>query len=578
MKTKDRAIAWLLLVSKFGMRRLQQEAARRLMSLADAARDARNWELAGAQYARVVELIPLDAAAWMQYGHALKEGGAVVEAIEAYRRALLITPHDFDAHLQLGHGLKILGRVDDAIAAYGTVLRLAPSNRDAKAELAALGVDPAFDVIRHFLLRLAPAHSSVEGGSREARTICEVTDLVDYFLVNDRPSGIQRVQIELVRAVQSDSPRKLRFTCFRDQTEDWIEIGEGLLALIVLFLSVGDAALPSDIETVRRFVQAEQVKAQPFRFRAGDALVTLGATWAHPRHLFAVRMLKEQCGLRYLPLLYDLAPLFAAEYCPIDRQEKFKSWLSSALRLADSWICASHSTARELTQAAQNFAMSLPQFYVVPLDGRHSVERMGGLEEDASKLRPFNLFPGQYVVLVSTIEPRKNHVAAFNAWRSLLEKTSLESMPKLVCVGKLGWMFQDVTRWLECHPTISSHIVMISSASDMILDTLYRHCVCSLYPSRYEGWGLPVTESLCHGKIPVCAETTSLPEAGGKFAMYFDPDQELSLEAALERVIFDASFRQDRELTIRACFQPREWRAIAQDFVRIATGRASTAH
>ena len=119
--------------------------------------------------------------------------------------------------------------------------------------------------IRHFLLRLAPAHSSVEGGSREARTICEVTDIVDYFLVNDRPSGIQRVQIELIRAVQSDSPKNLRFTCFRDQTEDWIEIGEGLLALIVLFLSAGDAALPSDIETVRRFVQAEQAKAQPFQ-------------------------------------------------------------------------------------------------------------------------------------------------------------------------------------------------------------------------------------------------------------------------------------------------------------------------
>ena len=188
----------------------------------------------------------------------------------------------------------------------------------------------------------------------------------------------------------------------------------------------------------------------------------------------------------------------------------------------------------------------------------------------------FNLSAGQYVVLVSTIEPRKNHVAAFDAWRSLIEKTTRRiAMPKLVCVGKLGWMFQDVVHWLECHPTISSHIVMISSASDMILDALYRHCVCSLYPSRYEGWGLPITKSLCHSKIPICAETTSLPEAGGKFAVYFDPGQEFSLEAALERVIFDVEFRRSRENQIHAQFHAREWRSIAQDIVEIAAGSAS---
>ena len=89
MKTKNRAIAWLLLLGKFGIRRLRQEAARRLMAMADAARDARNWQLASVQYERVVDLTPFNAAAWMQYGHALKESGDVVGAIEAYNALCL---------------------------------------------------------------------------------------------------------------------------------------------------------------------------------------------------------------------------------------------------------------------------------------------------------------------------------------------------------------------------------------------------------------------------------------------------------------------------------------------------------
>ena len=169
-----------------------------------------------------------------------------------------------------------------------------------KIELIALGDASAFEANGHSPRNNA-AHDSIEGGNREApKTICEVADLVDYFLVNDRPSGIQRVQIELIRAVQSDPSKNLRFICFRDRTEDWVEIGEGVLALIIPFCRWGTRHC---LQTSRPFADLSKrsSKGTPFQFRAGDIPCDFGATWAHASHLFAIDQLKEQRGLRYLP-------------------------------------------------------------------------------------------------------------------------------------------------------------------------------------------------------------------------------------------------------------------------------------
>jgi hypothetical protein len=98
--------------------------------------------------------------------------------------------------------------------------------------------------------------------------------------------------------------------------------------------------------------------------------------------------------------------------------------------------------------------------------------------------------------------------------------------------------------------------------SDPDLANLYKGSAFTLYPSSYEGWGLPVTESLCYGKAALLSDSSSLPEAGGDFADYFKLGDAEGLLAALERLMFDTDYRQQREKRIAEEFKPRPWREL----------------
>jgi len=162
---------------------------------------------------------------------------------------------------------------------------------------------------------------------------------------------------------------------------------------------------------------------------------------------------------------------------------------------------------------------------------------------------------------------RKNHYLVFQAWSWLLERHGRGDVPTLVCVGKRGWMFEQAQRFLEARPDIENHIVRLSDISDAELASLYQACLFTVYPSLYEGWGLPVTESLCHGKACLTADHSSLPEAGGRFADYYNGNSLKSFVDQTQRLIFDVDYRQAREHLIDTEFKPRSWHAVLSGLV-----------
>src|SRR5947209_3108670 len=84
------------------------------ITLADKARDSRDWPVAARYYRQELEQRPINPAIWVQYGHALKESGNRAEAENAYRKSLDLDPNVPDTHLQLGHVLKIQGKRSEA--------------------------------------------------------------------------------------------------------------------------------------------------------------------------------------------------------------------------------------------------------------------------------------------------------------------------------------------------------------------------------------------------------------------------------------------------------------------------------
>src|SRR6202023_516787 len=109
------------------------------LSLADRARDLRDWQSAARYYRQALEEQPDHPAIWVQYGHALKESGNRLEAENAYRKSIELDGDVADTHLQLGHVLKIQGRRIEASAAYLRALVLDPALDHASFELRNLG-------------------------------------------------------------------------------------------------------------------------------------------------------------------------------------------------------------------------------------------------------------------------------------------------------------------------------------------------------------------------------------------------------------------------------------------------------
>src|SRR5262249_24508895 len=155
------------------------------------------------------------------------------------------------------------------------------------------------------------------------------------------------------------------------------------------------------------------------------------------------------------------------------------------------------------------------------------------------------------------------------AWLELIRKHGRGKVPKLVCVGKRGWLDEGVHAKLAAHEDLRDRVVILSGLSDAEVGRLYRGCLFTLYPSTFEGWGLPVTESLCYGKVPVTSDGSSLPEAGGPFAVYFQAESAAQLTEAVHRMIFDTDHRARLEARIAEDFRPRTWAQIADQVVTL---------
>jgi len=180
-----------------------------------------------------------------------------------------------------------------------------------------------------------------------------------------------------------------------------------------------------------------------------------------------------------------------------------------------------------------------------------------------------------FVLCVGTLEVRKNGAALLQAWR-LLGRRLGERLPRLVFAGKQGWLIHEFKATLANDPELAQRVCIVESPSDQDLAFLYQRCLFTAYPSRYEGWGLPVGEAAWFGKYVISSNATSLPEVCGDLIDYFDPADPAALCTLLERAITDPAYVRAKEDTI-ARSPMRLWSDVADDIHRLIVMRDDAA-
>ncbi|MFH1738968.1 MAG: glycosyltransferase family 1 protein [bacterium] len=233
--------------------------------------------------------------------------------------------------------------------------------------------------------------------------------------------------------------------------------------------------------------------------------------------------------------VHDLGFLRFPGIQPAKYRWYWQAALRRAVRVADSLIAVSHSTARD---AIELLGADLERITVIheAVDPFFLDEPTP--EEESRILTRLNLEPG-YILAVGTLEPRKNYETVFQVLERLrAHRPAL----RLVIVGAAGWLCEEVVRTIRSN---SDHIQWLDAADNHTLRALYRNASIFLFPSLYEGFGLPVLEAMACGTPVVTSDAGSLPEIGGGAAIHVpacDPDK---ISEAVLNLLDNENLRED---------------------------------
>lgn len=546
-----------------------------LLRVADSWRDMREWREAARAYEGFLRLCPEDWGIMVQLGHCRKEAGELDAALAAYRDAERFAPDDADLQLQIGHALKLAGELEAAMAAYEAALARDPGFAPAQVE---------FEQMRQLLeeRRIAEQASLAAEAAARLALVFDVTDVIDYFQHKRTPTGIQRVQLGIVGRLAAEvglTAQDVTLACFSGSDGQWRALpAEAFSMLATLSGSGSSTADPAWTGAVER-ANALLAAAPALVFPPGACLVNLGNSFGFPEYFRGVRNLQRLYGVRYIPFIHDCVPLLVPEHCQEQMVLDYARWFGGVAAHAHAFLCNSESTRRDATGLMNRLVpgLELPSA-VIRLDARFR-EDDGDLTARAAEQAALAdigaLRPGEeFALFVSTIESRKNHQLVFSAWLQLLRRHGRFSVPRLVCVGKPGWHAEGAMNLLAQSADLRRHVLLLSDISDQALAGLYAAAAFTVYNSHYEGWGLPVTESLSYGKVPVIPDHSALPEAGGRGAVYFTAGNEPDLVEKLERVIFDRAFRAEKEAIIATGEGLRGWEALKEQVLAEASGLA----
>ncbi len=170
-----------------------------------------------------------------------------------------------------------------------------------------------------------------------------------------------------------------------------------------------------------------------------------------------------------------------------------------------------------------------------------------------------------YLLFVSTIEPRKNLVNLIKAFNLLKGEGKIEH--NLVLIGKKGWSYTSIFAEIERSPW-RSHIFHLDYLPNGWVQEFYRRADVFLYPSHYEGFGLPVLEAMTFGLPVVTSNTSSLPEVAGQAALYADPLSPEAIATQVLRILSDDGLRQTLVQRGYEQVQQFSWEKTAEETLR----------
>jgi glycosyltransferase involved in cell wall biosynthesis len=238
--------------------------------------------------------------------------------------------------------------------------------------------------------------------------------------------------------------------------------------------------------------------------------------------------------------IYDLIPILMPHYFNRGNKENFQKIIHS-INLEKDWvICISESTKRDFCKIT---GMPAERVFVTPLAASSKFYPQADRTRIGMTYKKYGIPPGRHILGLSTLEPRKNNAHLIKCFYKLISEYPLEDV-YLVLVGAKGWLYDEIFQTIKSTSKLQNKVIFPGYIDDEDLSSIYSGATLFVYPSIYEGFGLPPLEAMQCGLPVITSNTSSLPEVVGDAGIMVDPKDEDALCQAMLALLNDPSLRE----------------------------------
>ncbi|WP_026871974.1 glycosyltransferase family 4 protein [Inquilinus limosus] len=416
-----------------------------------------------------------------------------------------------------------------------------------------------------------------------SRIFCDMTTILAHARKHATVTGIQRVVLRVVgHLVAMHGPDAVRGIAWHPKLRRVVEIDLSFIGPDYRFEArrgdfLREMALPDDaggrkqgllgrLESRRRRLRwgalggaaGHEGRLREPSLQPDDGILVLAPNFRNEPYI-AYLASRKAVGNRVFQMIHDVIPLLKPWLAKPGHDVEFRKFLERAADYVSGFLCVSDQTEADLRRVMPAAGGAIPT-RVVPL----AHEFMGEVEDGtpiAHSIRALAEHP--FVLCVGTIEVRKNTLALCKVWAQLRQDIGV-GLPRLVLAGQRGWLTEDVFDLLRATGNLGGYVAVAERPSDAELAFLYRNCRFTVFPSLYEGWGLPIGESLWFGKLCITSKTSSMPQVGGDLAEYVDPHDLEDMRRVIGRAVGEGGYIEGREQAIKQT-QLRRWRDVGED-------------
>ena len=290
----------------------------------------------------------------------------------------------------------------------------------------------------------------------------------------------------------------------------------------------------------------------------------IDSAWNAPLKRAGLYPKLKQNGFLIFNLLYDLVPVVNPQYAHAQTVSNFKPFLKAIYQHSDLVFFDSLSANNDFIEQQKLTNTNHIPTRVVGLGSDFIKNKEPLIDSKLNKLAN-----KKYILFVGTIEPRKSQYSMLKAFNVLAEK---DPDLNLVFIGRQGWNVEGFIKTLNSHPLKDKRLFWLNNINDQQLNYFYQNAFIVTYLSEYEGYGLPIAESLQMGNITIASKNSSMYEVGRDFADYIEYGTQNELVDIITLYTENTALYAAKKQHIKKYYKAISWDKFYQSVSDVFTG------